>query len=128
MSQNYESHTVNSPISNTSVFQTNDITIALFDVSTYIFVDVSTFRCDARIHYPANGSISFLRNVETVSFNVSWKLHIPMSSFVYQTIWRHFPQDSNLHSYRLYNLNSHTWMACLLLLLLLLLLQSLNLF
>jgi len=40
MSQNYESHTVNSPISNTSVFQTCDFKVSLFDVSTYTFVDI----------------------------------------------------------------------------------------
>jgi hypothetical protein len=40
MSQNYESQSVNSPISNTSAFQTNGVKVALYGVSTYTFVDM----------------------------------------------------------------------------------------
>ena len=40
MSQNYENQSVNSPISNTSAFQTNVIKVALYDVSTHTFVDM----------------------------------------------------------------------------------------
>jgi len=49
MSQNYESHRVNSSISNTSVFQTNGIKIALFGMSTYIFVDTFQRLCVTRV-------------------------------------------------------------------------------
>jgi hypothetical protein len=101
ISYNYESHTMNSQTSNTSVLQTNDVKVALYDVSTYTFVDkyqrFGEMRWSVTLKMEASatcemlklsllmlaGSIIFLRQVlctrlhgiishKTVTFTVIW--------------------------------------------------------